>query len=72
MGRRDYYDDPDAPDANSLVPAASAIVVDEAGRILLHRRQDNNRWALPGGRMELGESVSGCAIREVHEETGLV
>jgi ADP-ribose pyrophosphatase YjhB (NUDIX family) len=71
MGRRDYYDDPDAPDANSLVPAASAIVVDEAGRILLHRRQDNNRWALPGGQMELGESVSGCAIREVHEETGL-
>ena len=71
MGRRDYYDDPDAPVANSLVPAASAIVVDEAGRILLHRRQDNNRWALPGGKMELGESVSGCAIREVHEETGL-
>ena len=53
------------------MPAASAIVVDEAGRVLLHRRQDNNRWALPGGKMELGESVSGCAIREVQEETGL-
>jgi 8-oxo-dGTP pyrophosphatase MutT (NUDIX family) len=71
MGRRDYYDDPEAPAANSLVPAASAIVVDGEGRILLHRRQDNNQWALPGGKMELGESLAACAIREVKEETGL-
>jgi 8-oxo-dGTP pyrophosphatase MutT (NUDIX family) len=70
MGRRDFYDDPEAPAANSLVPAASAIVVDDAGRILLHRRQDNDQWALPGGKMELGESIAGCAIREVKEETG--
>ena len=71
MGRRDYYDDPDAPAANSLVPAASAVVADSAGRILLHRRKDNDKWALPGGVMELGESLSACAIREVKEETGL-
>ena len=43
MGRRDYLDDPDAPKANSLVPAASVIVTDAEGRILLHRRRDNNR-----------------------------
>lgn len=71
MARRDFYDDPKAPAANSLVPAASAVVVDGAGRILLHRRRDNEMWALPGGQMELGESVAGCAVREVHEETGL-
>jgi ADP-ribose pyrophosphatase YjhB (NUDIX family) len=71
MGRRDYYNDPNAPQANSLVPAASAIVVDDAGRILLHRRQDNNKWALPGGKMEFGETLAGCAVREVKEETGL-
>lgn len=71
MGRRDYYDDPEAPPANSLVPAASAIVLDDQDRILLHRRRDNNRWALPGGVMELGESLSDCAVREVKEETGL-
>ena len=71
MGRRDYYDDPAAPAANSLVPAASAVVLDDQGRILLHRRRDNDRWALPGGKMELGESIGECAIREVREETGL-
>lgn len=71
MGRRDYYDDPAAPEPNSLVPAASAIVVDDRGRILLHRRRDNDMWALPGGKMEFGETLAGCAVREVKEETGL-
>jgi ADP-ribose pyrophosphatase YjhB (NUDIX family) len=71
VGRKDYYDDPDAPAANSLVPAASAVVVDDQGRVLLHRRRDNDKWALPGGKMELGESLGGCAVREVKEETGL-
>jgi 8-oxo-dGTP pyrophosphatase MutT (NUDIX family) len=71
MGRRDFYNDPEAPPANSLVPAASAVVIDDAGRILLHRRRDNGFWALPGGKMELGESVAECAMREVKEETGL-
>ncbi len=71
MGRRDYYDDPEAPTANSLVPAASAVVIDDKGRIVLQRRRDNEMWALPGGVMELGESVAGCAIRETREETGL-
>ncbi|AWZ09672.1 MULTISPECIES: NUDIX domain-containing protein [unclassified Streptomyces] len=71
MPRRDYEDDPRAPKANSLVPAASAVVVDEGGRILLQRRADNGMWALPGGKMELGESVGDCAIRETFEETGV-
>ena len=71
MPRTDYYDDPDAPAANSLVPAASAVVVDDAGRVLLHRRKDNDQWALPGGAVELGESVAECVVREVREETGL-
>lgn len=71
MGRIDYYDDPDAPAANSLVPATSAIVCDDSGRVLLHRRVDNGLWALPGGTMEIGESVADNIIREVREETGL-
>jgi ADP-ribose pyrophosphatase YjhB (NUDIX family) len=71
MGRRDYLNDPDAPPANSLVPAASVVVVDDQGRILLHRRTDNDMWALPGGAMDIGETIADCARREVLEETGL-
>ncbi|WP_371519283.1 NUDIX domain-containing protein [Kitasatospora sp. NBC_01300] len=71
MARRDYENDPDAPEANSLVPAASVVVVDDAGRVLLQRRTDNGMWALPGGMMDIGESLAGCGIRETREETGI-
>ncbi|WP_395293949.1 NUDIX domain-containing protein [Kitasatospora hibisci] len=71
MPRRDYEDGPNAPKANCLVPAAGVVVVDDAGRVLLQRRTDNGMWALPGGRMDLGESPAGCGIRETREETGL-
>jgi 8-oxo-dGTP pyrophosphatase MutT (NUDIX family) len=71
MARRDYEDDPDAPRPNSLVPAASVVVVDDTGRVLLQRRADNGMWALPGGRMELGESLADCGVRETYEETGV-
>lgn len=70
MPRRDYEDNPNAPKANSLVPAASVVVVDD-GRVLLQRRTDNGTRAIPGGRMDLGESLAGCGIRETREETGL-
>jgi ADP-ribose pyrophosphatase YjhB (NUDIX family) len=71
MTRVDYYNDPAAPTPNSLVPAASAIVTDGHGRIVLQRRADNDLWALPGGGMELGESLADTVRREVREETGL-
>jgi ADP-ribose pyrophosphatase YjhB (NUDIX family) len=71
MGRVDYYQDANAPQANSLVPAASAVVVDSDGRLVLQRRADNDLWALPGGAMEIGESVADTVVREVREETGL-
>ncbi|MFJ9953040.1 NUDIX domain-containing protein [Kitasatospora sp. NPDC091207] len=71
MARTEYYDDPDAPRPNRLVVAASAVVTDGAGRILLQRRTDNGLYALPGGTMDFGESLPGTAVREVREETGL-
>ena len=72
MSRRtDYYHDPHAPVANSLVPGGSALVVDGAGRILLQRRADSGNWSLPGGTMDIGETLEQCVIREVKEETGL-
>jgi len=71
MARIDYYNDPDAPPANSVVPSTTAVVTDEQDRILLVKRRDNDLWALPGGGMDLGESIVETAVREVKEETGL-
>jgi ADP-ribose pyrophosphatase YjhB (NUDIX family) len=70
VARREYYNDPAAPEPNTLVVATSAVVVDKAGRILLQRRTDSGHWALPGGGMEMGESLTDSVIREVSEETG--
>jgi 8-oxo-dGTP pyrophosphatase MutT (NUDIX family) len=72
MGRTEYYYDPRAPKANSLVPASNLLVVDEAGAILLQRRRDTGQWALPGGAQDIGETAAQCAIRECREETGIV
>lgn len=71
MGRVDYYHDATAPAANSLVPSVTAAVRDDHGRLLLIHKIDNDFWALPGGAMDLGESVAEAAVREVAEETGV-
>ncbi len=72
MSRRiDYYDDPAAPEANSLVPSVNVVVVNDAGDILMIRRSDNDNWAVPGGAIDLGESMVQAAVRETREETGI-
>jgi ADP-ribose pyrophosphatase YjhB (NUDIX family) len=72
MARRiDYYDDPAAPQANNIVPSANVIVTDDAGRILVIRRTDNGNWAVPGGAVDLGESLTDAAVRETKEESGI-
>jgi 8-oxo-dGTP diphosphatase len=51
-----------------------AVVVKE-GRVLLIRRGNEpmkGRWSLPGGMLELGESLTDGVVREVREETGLI
>ncbi len=71
MARIDYFDDPDAPTPNSIVPAAVGCVVDDQGRLLLEHRVDNDLWALPGGTHDFGESIEQTVVREIREETGL-
>ncbi|GAA1711011.1 NUDIX domain-containing protein [Kribbella yunnanensis] len=72
MSRRiDYYDDPNAPAANSIVPSVNVVVVNDRDEILFIRRTDNDNWAIPGGAVDLGESVPAAAIRETKEESGI-
>jgi ADP-ribose pyrophosphatase YjhB (NUDIX family) len=60
-----------APKPTRIVPTVTAVVTSGAGEVLLQRRTDNGLWALPGGGIELGESVAQALVREVREETGL-
>ncbi|MEA2008173.1 MAG: NUDIX domain-containing protein [Chloroflexota bacterium] len=55
-----------------LRTGCSATIFDSLReKVLLTRRTDNNRWCLPGGGIDPGESVTEACIREVWEETGL-
>ncbi len=47
-----------------------ALVIDEAGEILLIQRADSGLWATPGGAFDVGETAAEGAVRECHEETG--
>lgn len=63
--------EPDASRAQVIRPGVSALIRDGTGRILLQQRADNGLWGLPGGSVEVGESVTTAIVREVREETGL-
>lgn len=49
----------------------TAVIFDESGRVLLEKREDNGNWGLPGGAVDIGESVEDAVVREVFEETAL-
>jgi ADP-ribose pyrophosphatase YjhB (NUDIX family) len=60
---------PDGP-----VVGVGAVVLHQDGRVLLIKRAHEPRkgeWSLPGGRVELGESLVDATRREIREETGL-
>lgn len=61
--------EPDWSKAQAIRPSVSAVVLHE-GRLLLQQRADSGEWGLPGGSVEIGETVTTAIAREVHEETG--
>ncbi|MBD9664252.1 ADP-ribose pyrophosphatase YjhB (NUDIX family) [Variovorax beijingensis] len=48
----------------------AAAVILHAGHALLHRAPGDDYWALPGGRVEVGEEASATIVREMREELG--
>ena len=47
-----------------------ALVINDAGAMLLIQRADSELWAAPGGALNVGETAAEGAVRECHEETG--
>lgn len=69
--RRNFFYRSDAPEANSIRQAAAVAILNEKKELLMLHRKDNKKWTMPGGTLEIGESMVDCALREVKEESGL-
>ena len=56
---------------DDLKAGVAVIILNEENQVLLQKRADVGLWGIPSGHVEIGETVSEAAIREVNEETNL-
>lgn len=56
-------------DDQKVIFVGTGIIVETSKGILMGKRTDNDCWSLPGGSLEIGESLEECAVRELWEET---
>ncbi|MGX4586022.1 NUDIX hydrolase [Paenibacillus chitinolyticus] len=73
MGMSDYYRNlrEKVGSERIFVPSVAGIVRNESGDILLQNKGNSEKWSLPAGAIELGETPAEAVVREVREETGL-
>lgn len=55
----------------TIRPGVAAVILNDQGQVLLHRRRVEEGWAPPSGAVEPGEDVLTALHRELREETGL-
>lgn len=63
--------DPIAGACRHPIPTVDVVIRVSGGVVLVRRRYPPHGWALPGGFVELGETLEAAAVREAEEETGL-
>lgn len=73
MGMSDYYKQLREQIGNELIfmPSVTGVIRNASGEILLQNKGTGEKWSLPAGAIELGESPAKAVVREVWEETGL-
>lgn len=64
-------DDTDSREDRPRVRVGVLLVQDGQVLLVQHRRGDHAYWLLPGGGLDLGESIAECGVRECKEELGL-